>query len=365
MPWPCAGPARTKGGNKNHASDDHRYIPAPRRAAHRRADRDTTKIFAPHAHRVAAALGVGERLHHGSRGLAEQCASLDRPGRRNLVRRRRGGSRQRASLRVGIFNIHGGRGQDKNRDLARTAECLRGLDLVGMNEVLGPKLWWQTDQCQQLGELLGVSWLFAPTDIVLWDGSFGNGLLCRLPVSAWQRIPLPRAGAHTYRNAVFSTIDVGAHTVRVLLTHLDSRDAERRHEQMRMVGELFLSLAPPAILMGDMNTFPGDPQLDLLLARPGVVDAVAAGMAEPPLRRMDWILTAACARSRPACEDHGASDIHSIGLSWKSSIDALHPPRRRCFRADRACGRLSWLLDLPRVAVYPRTALKGRGNRAH
>ena len=76
-----------------------------------------------------------------------------------------------------------------------------------------------------------------------WDGSFGNGLLCRLPVSAWQRIPLPRAGAHTYRNAVFSTIDVGAHTVRVLLTHLDSRDAERRHEQMRMVGELFLSSA--------------------------------------------------------------------------------------------------------------------------
>ncbi len=214
----------------------------------------------------------------------------------------------RTSLRVGIFNIHGGRGQDKNRDLARTAECLRGLDLVGMNEVLGPKLWWQTDQCQQLGELLGVSWLFAPTESRWWDGSFGNGLLCRLPVSAWQRIPLPRAGAHTYRNAVFSTIDVGAHTVRVLLTHLDSRDAERRHEQMRMVGELFLSLAPPAILMGDMNTFPGDPQLDLLLARPGVVDAVAAGMAEPPLRRMDWILTRGLRTIAAGCEDHGASD---------------------------------------------------------
>jgi endonuclease/exonuclease/phosphatase family metal-dependent hydrolase len=211
-------------------------------------------------------------------------------------------------FRVGLFNIHGGRGPDKVRDLKRTADCVRDLDLVGMNEVLGPKLWWQTDQCQQLSELLGVPYLFAPTEARWWDGSFGNGLLCRLPVSAWQRIPLPRAGAHTHRNVVFSTIHVGSETVRVLLTHLDSRDALRRQEQLRTVGELFLALAPPAILMGDINTLLDDDQLQQLLAVPGVVDAVAAGMPEPPERRIDWILTRGLRTVAAGCQDRGASD---------------------------------------------------------
>ena len=68
-----------------------------------------------------------------------------------------------------------------------------GLDLVGLNEVLGPKLWEKIDQCQELGERLGMSWLFAPTESRWWDGSFGNGMLSGLPVKAWQRIPFPRA----------------------------------------------------------------------------------------------------------------------------------------------------------------------------
>jgi endonuclease/exonuclease/phosphatase family metal-dependent hydrolase len=214
----------------------------------------------------------------------------------------------RPALRVGIFNIHGGRGTDHKRDLTRTADCLRQLDLIGMNEVLGPKLWWQTDQCEQLGEILGTRWLFAPTESRWWDGSFGNGLLCRMPVSFWQRIPLPLAGAHTHRNVVLSTIDVNGRSVHVLLTHLDSRDAQRRQEQLRIVGDLFLSLAPPAILMGDMNTLPDDPQLNELLGKPGVVDAVAAGMDVPPPRRIDWILTRGLQTVAAGCEDRGASD---------------------------------------------------------
>ncbi|MES1213726.1 MAG: hypothetical protein ABUL64_03990, partial [Singulisphaera sp.] len=34
----------------------------------------------------------------------------------------------RPTFRVGIYNIHGGRGSDQVRDLARTADCLRGID---------------------------------------------------------------------------------------------------------------------------------------------------------------------------------------------------------------------------------------------
>jgi endonuclease/exonuclease/phosphatase family metal-dependent hydrolase len=214
----------------------------------------------------------------------------------------------RDTFRVGIFNIHGGRGRDQRRDLSRTADDLRGLDLIGLNEVLGPKLWWQTDQCQQLGEALGRAWLFAPTESRWWDGSFGNGMLTAFPVLAWQRMPLPRAGAHTYRNMVLSTLDVGSHRLHVLVSHLDSRDMARRQEQLRTIGELFLSLAAPAILMGDLNTPPGDPQLTRLLASPGVTDALEATTAAIPPHRIDWILTRGLRTVCSGCDDDGASD---------------------------------------------------------
>jgi endonuclease/exonuclease/phosphatase family metal-dependent hydrolase len=220
----------------------------------------------------------------------------------------REGQVARPIFRVGIFNIHGGRGRDNNRDLARTAHCLRKLDIIGLNEVLGPKLWWQTDQAQQLGELLKLSWLYAPTESRWWDGSFGNGLLSTLPVRSWQRIPLPRGGAHTYRNIVLSTVEVSGQTVQILLTHLDSRDSVRRQEQLRTVGDLFLALREPAILMGDLNTPPDDLQLATLLAAPGVIDAIAASAPEVPAHRIDWILARGLQSVTAGCDASGASD---------------------------------------------------------
>jgi endonuclease/exonuclease/phosphatase family metal-dependent hydrolase len=214
----------------------------------------------------------------------------------------------RATFRVGIFNIHGGRGRDRRRDLSRTADQLRGLDIVGLNEVLGPKLWWQTDQCRQLGEAIGTGWLFVPTESRWWDGSFGNGMLCALPVTSWQRIPLPRDGSHTYRNMVLSNVEAGGRHMHVLVTHLDSRDNARRQEQLRTVGQLFLSLAPPAILMGDMNTPPDDPRLVELLGTPGVLDALAQSTTALPPQRIDWILTRGLRTVASGCDDQGASD---------------------------------------------------------
>lgn len=212
------------------------------------------------------------------------------------------------AIRVALFNIHGGTGSDNVRDLGRTAECLRGFDLVGLNEVHGPKLWQRTDQCELLAEALGTQWLFAPTEWRFWHGSFGNGLLTDLPVVSWQRMPLARAGAKTHRNMVLAIVEVDRRRVNVLLTHLDSRDATRRQEQLRVAGELFLSLAEPAVLMGDLNTQPGDEQLERLLAAPGVEDCIAHTAEPAPQSRLDWILVRGLRCARAGMIDRGASD---------------------------------------------------------
>lgn len=211
-------------------------------------------------------------------------------------------------FRLGLFNIHGGRDPDGTPDLSRTAECLRGCDFVGLNEVLGPKPWQSQDQAHKLGELLGLRWMFAPTESRWWDGSFGNAALSGLPVRCWQRIPLPLAGSHTHRNMLLSTFEVGGRRVNSLLVHLDSRDALRRQEQLRTAGELFLSLAEPAILLGDLNTTAADPVLGRLLSEPGVDDAVVAGGVPAEPHRIDWILARGLDCRAAGCEDRGASD---------------------------------------------------------
>ncbi|HEY2838423.1 MAG TPA: endonuclease/exonuclease/phosphatase family protein, partial [Pirellulales bacterium] len=102
--------------------------------------------------------------------------------------------------------------------------------------------------------------------------------------------------------------EVDGARVNVLLTHLDSRDLDRRQKQLRAAGELFLSLAEPAILLGDLNSMADDEQLRRLLDSPGVTDAVTAGGAKSNTDRIDWIITRGLRTLDSGVIDNGASD---------------------------------------------------------
>lgn len=190
-------------------------------------------------------------------------------------------------LRLGTFNIHGGRGPDGRLDLARTASRLHALDFVGLNEVHGDWL-GQTSQAAELGDLLRLNWLFAPTESRFWHEHFGNAALSRIDIRAWQRIPLPRTGAKACRNMLLVETALGQPPLRIVVTHID-RTEPARTEQLRTVSAFFLSLAEPVVLMGDLNTTADDPLLRQLLATAGVNDALAP--LEAPTPRIDWILT--------------------------------------------------------------------------
>lgn len=179
----------------------------------------------------------------------------------------------RRSIRVGTFNIHGGRGPGGSVDLDATAAVLRAsdLDLVGLNEVHGT---FGGDQAADLGGRLEMASLFAGTERRWWHDHFGNGVLTRRPVRGVLRIPLPGTQAKRFRNVILTTLDVGGTPVRVLATHIDTETD--RDRQLAAVFELFRSLEPPAVLMGDLNSTAGHPPVAALLAEPGVVDAVAA-----------------------------------------------------------------------------------------
>ena len=221
---------------------------------------------------------------------------------------------RQATIRVGTFNIHGGKGRDGRRDLGRVAAGLRDFDFVALNEVLGPTLFEGLDQAEQLGRELGVQWLFAPADQRWCSGPSGNALLTRLPVAFWQRLPLPRQFDRSFRNMLLlglecPTKDGNRCTVRLLLTHVNRRYDAEREAQLGAVIALYLSLAEPAILLGDLNSDADDPQMRRLLQTPGVVDVVGENLGASDVPgRIDWIIARGLRCASAGTRDDGTSD---------------------------------------------------------
>jgi endonuclease/exonuclease/phosphatase family metal-dependent hydrolase len=190
-------------------------------------------------------------------------------------------------LRLAAFNIHSGVGQDGRFDLSRTADLLKGFDLIALNEVRAGGPWWD-DNAQTLGSLLGMRSLFAPTETRWWIASFGNGLLTRTRIDRWARTQLESGPRMAHRNNLRLQVPFGSGTLNVLMVHVGRRTDRERH--LQTLTDTFLKLPEPAIMMGDFNTPPDDPIIRRMLASEGVEDPV--GQRLPNARdRIDFILT--------------------------------------------------------------------------
>ena len=210
-------------------------------------------------------------------------------------------------LRVATFNIHSGTGRDRRFDLVRTAAALKGIDLALLNEVHGPYFWQAGGQSEQLAGLTGRRWLFAPSEQRWWHHQFGNAVLSAVDVVRWQRLPLPSHG-RSCRNAVLLDVEHAGRTIHVLGTHFDRNSPGERAEQFRAAAGLFLDLAEPAILLGDLNATADDLHIKELLAHEGVHDPlgeILGGRVEP---HIDWILTRGLKTLDAGTIDNGASD---------------------------------------------------------
>lgn len=209
------------------------------------------------------------------------------------------------TFRIATFNIHSGVGLDRQADLARTARCLRGFDLVGLNEVRSGGLGGAADQAAQLGQQLRQAWLFAPAEHQWWHDHFGNAVVTTLPVGQWERIPLAGTRGKGFRNLVRLNVDIAGHPVTVLVTHIDRMTD--RQAQLEFVIDDFLCQPNPAVLMGDLNTRSDDSQLTRLRAAPGVTDCLTQCSAATP-ETIDWIFIRGLECHAAGLRDEAASD---------------------------------------------------------
>jgi endonuclease/exonuclease/phosphatase family metal-dependent hydrolase len=200
-------------------------------------------------------------------------------------------------VRVLSYNIHSAYNSDGRQDpesIARVIEA-SGADVVALQEVSrGWLIDGATDLPEWLSRRLAMPYLFRGTTDPVW----GNAILSRYPVIAqgWGRLPL--AGTLLARGYLWAEIEVGsAEPLLVIATHLHHIESEHgpRLEQVPVLLELWNG-RPHSLLMGDLNSEPDYPEMDLI-REAGFVDAWAeAGEgdgyswpAREPFERIDWV----------------------------------------------------------------------------
>ncbi len=198
-----------------------------------------------------------------------------------------------APLRIATFNTHAGVGRDGIRDLGRTAEALKDLDLAALQEVRNPPFEFHGPQVADVAERLKMGWIFVPAERRWWHNHYGNALLTRLPLADYVRIPLPTPSRQRFRAALLTNFTHWGRTVHLLTVHIDKDTEGDTHDiQLRTAFDLFLSLGEPAILLGDLNEFSTHPEMVRLIHTPGVHNALA-DIPGPTVKKnpIDWIFT--------------------------------------------------------------------------
>jgi endonuclease/exonuclease/phosphatase family metal-dependent hydrolase len=151
-------------------------------------------------------------------------------------------------LRVASYNIHGCVGSDYHEDAVRIARTIAetGCDTVGLQEV------HHDNSLEFLAGALGMEAVPGLT-LLRHDGHFGNALLTRRKVLAVRRHELTHSSREP-RNALDVDLDVDGETMRVLVTHLGLRPAERRFQVKKLL--TLLRETPRServVVLGDIN----------------------------------------------------------------------------------------------------------------
>ncbi len=161
-------------------------------------------------------------------------------------------SRKR-TIRVATYNIHRCRGLDGRTLPARIADVIRTIDpdLIALQEVIGAGA-HSTGHAEELGALLGMGWVMAPTRH-LRGSLFGNVVLSRHPIIH-----------HTHYDLSWKTceprgcqrVDVafGDDRLHLYNVHLGTAFLERRYQAGRLKTIVHdRRVGSPKVVLGDFN----------------------------------------------------------------------------------------------------------------
>jgi endonuclease/exonuclease/phosphatase family metal-dependent hydrolase len=192
------------------------------------------------------------------------------------------------------YNIHQCVGLDGRRDVARIARVLGGLNaqLIGLQEV-GTDIedGRTSSQMEYLAQATGLQAIAGPT-IERQTGPYGNVLLTSWRVLDSRLLDLSVPG-YEPRGAIDADLSIEGRLVRVIVTHLGLRAAERRYQVRRILEALSKGQTRCIILLGDINEWVlRSRPLRWLYARFGTPPAPRTFPSWLPLFALDriWVL---------------------------------------------------------------------------
>lgn len=156
-------------------------------------------------------------------------------------------------LRIATYNVHRCRGLDGRTNPARIAEVIRAIDadVVALQEVVGagPA---SAGHAEQLGALLGMGWVMAPTRH-LRGSLYGNVVLSRLPIRHHSQYDLSWKTCEP-RGCQRVDLAIGDETLHLYNVHLGTAVFERRYQASRLIAMLHdRRVGTPKIVLGDFN----------------------------------------------------------------------------------------------------------------
>lgn len=153
-------------------------------------------------------------------------------------------------LTVATYNIHSAIGVDKQYDLRRVIRVIGELDadIVGLQEVATTI---DAETVERIADVNGYTTTVEGLNIVRQQGRYGNLLLSRWPVAHFRLLDLS-VGSHEPRSAIDAHVHVGECRLRVIVTHLGLRRAERR-QQLTRLREAIAADDTPSAILGDLN----------------------------------------------------------------------------------------------------------------
>lgn len=174
-----------------------------------------------------------------------------------------------ADLKVMTYNVHNGVGLDKVRDHARIGELIKAQkpDVVAIQEV--DSLTNRSGRLlvlNEIAEAAGMTPIFAPA-IDFDGGKYGIGLLVSEQPLQVRAIPLP--GREEARVMIMAEFE----SYVAVCTHFSLTPADAL-ASAKIVKSLLSGMQKPVILMGDLNSNPGDDAMqelatDFVSANPG------------------------------------------------------------------------------------------------
>jgi endonuclease/exonuclease/phosphatase family metal-dependent hydrolase len=177
-------------------------------------------------------------------------------------------------VRLVTFNTHHGVGEDARHDLPRLAKLLASVDadVICLQEVdrhFGDRS-EDVDQALLLSRALDMQLAWGPAIDRPRPGEpsrrqYGNALLSRLPILISDVHALPGGGEP--RSALRTLIELDGGTLWVTATHLTTRSAQERTDQVAALGALHTEQMETGVLVGDFNARPDAPELDVLRER--------------------------------------------------------------------------------------------------